>query len=125
MPQLTLKRSSMSAVRMDCSGSGSKLMASLRAPLLSSGLGERELGSGHGGIGLGSFHLCSIWGMGSVAGHVMDRRMLTRNSRSFAVGVMIFTSWAVDALCIAFGPGAAKDTLPTRTFWQTVRDYGR
>ena len=28
-------------------------------------------------------------------------------------------------MCIAFGPGAAKDTLPTRTFWQTVRDYGR
>ena len=49
--------------------------------------------------------------------------MLTLNSRSLAVGVMILTSWAVDALCIAFGPGAAKETLPTSTFWQTVRDY--
>lgn len=59
MPQLRLKRSRMRAVRMDCSGSGSKLMASLRGPLLSSGLGEREVGIGHGGIGLGSFHLCN------------------------------------------------------------------
>ena len=31
------------------------------------------------------------------------------------------TSCAVDALCIAFGPGDANDTLPTSTFWHTVR----
>lgn len=36
---------------------------------------------------------------------------------------MIVTSCAVDALCIALGPGEANDTLPTRTFWHTVRDY--
>ena len=51
------------------------------------------------------------------------RRSPTWNSRSFAVGVIIFTSCAVEALCIAFGPGAANETLPTRTFWHTVRDY--
>ena len=49
----------------------------------------------------------------------------TRNSKSFAVGVMIVTSCAVDALCIALGPGEAKETLPTRTFWATVRDWRR
>jgi hypothetical protein len=47
---------------------------------------------------------------------------LTRNSKSFAVGVITVISWAVAALCNALGPGDAKDTLPTRTFWHTVRD---
>jgi hypothetical protein len=37
--------------------------------------------------------------------------------------VIIVTSWAVDALCIAFGPIAAKETLPTRTLNATVRDW--
>jgi hypothetical protein len=35
------------------------------------------------------------------------------------------TSWAVEALCMAFGPMEAKETLPTRTFHATVRDWRR
>ena len=49
-------------------------------------------------------------------------RALTLNSKFVAEGVMIVISWAVDALCMAFGPMAAKDTLPTRTLCATVRD---
>jgi hypothetical protein len=33
------------------------------------------------------------------------------------------TSCAVEALCMAFGPIEAKETLPTRTFHATVRDW--
>lgn len=36
---------------------------------------------------------------------------------------MIVISCAVDALCIAFAPGLAKETLPTRTLCTTVRDW--
>jgi hypothetical protein len=46
----------------------------------------------------------------------------TRNSKLEAEGVIIVTSWAVEALCMAFGPMEAKETLPTRTFHATVRD---
>lgn len=46
----------------------------------------------------------------------------TRNSKFAADGVIIVTSCAVDALCIAFGPIEAKETLPTRTLNATVRD---
>ena len=49
-------------------------------------------------------------------------RALTLNSKFVAEGVMIVISWAVEALCMAFGPMAAKDTLPTRTLCATVRD---
>ena len=49
----------------------------------------------------------------------------TRNSKLAAEGVIIVTSWAVEALCMAFGPMEAKETLPTRTFHATVRDWKR
>jgi len=45
-----------------------------------------------------------------------------RNSKLAAEGVIIVTSWAVEALCMAFGPMEAKETLPTRTFHATVRE---
>ena len=51
-----------------------------------------------------------------------EGRALTRNSKFAAEGVMMVTSWAVEALCMAFGPMEAKETLPTRTFHATVRD---
>jgi hypothetical protein len=50
-------------------------------------------------------------------------RALTRNSKLAAEGVMMVTSCAVDALCMAPGPMDAKETLPTRTFHATVLDY--
>ncbi len=57
------------------------------------------------------------------AGKNGGERALTRNSKFAAEGVMIVTSCAVDALCMAFGPIDAKETLPTRTFQATVLDY--
>jgi hypothetical protein len=48
--------------------------------------------------------------------------MRTRNSKLEAEGVIMVTSCAVEALCMAFGPMEAKETLPTRTFHATVRD---
>jgi hypothetical protein len=47
----------------------------------------------------------------------------TRNSKLEAEGVIMVTSWAVEALCMAFGPMEANETLPTRTFQATVRDW--
>ena len=47
----------------------------------------------------------------------------TRNSKLEADGVIMVTSCAVEALCMAFGPMEAKETLPTRTFHATVRDW--
>lgn len=47
---------------------------------------------------------------------------LTRNSKLAAEGVIMVTSWAVEALCMALGPMEAKETLPTRTLYATVRD---
>lgn len=52
-----LKRSRMSAVRTDISGKGSNVIACERSRRFGSGLTEREDGTGHGGIGFGSFHL--------------------------------------------------------------------
>ena len=48
--------------------------------------------------------------------------ILTLNSKLDAEGEMICTSCAVAALCIAFGPGWANETLPTVTVWTIVRD---
>lgn len=43
------------------------------------------------------------------------RPLVTLNSKFLACGVMIVISCAVEALCMAFGPGDAKETLPTST----------
>ena len=121
--QFTEKRSRMSAVRIDCSGSGSNVITSTRwwsrrrpSRSRSRSRADDEDGTGHGGIGFGSFHRCGERAVSVSDAGGRERRALTLNSRSLAVGVMILTSWAVDALCIAFGPGAAKETLPTSTF---------
>jgi hypothetical protein len=57
-----------------------------------------------------------------VSGTRKGMMMRTRNSKLAAEGVIMVTSWAVEALCMAFGPMEAKETLPTRTFHATVRD---
>jgi hypothetical protein len=44
----------------------------------------------------------------------------TRNSKSCAPFAMTVISWAVEALCMAFAPGLANDTLPTSTLCTTV-----
>ena len=59
-------------------------------------------------------------GQNEARGRWLD--ILTLNWKSDAVGEMICTSCAVDALCIAFGPGCANETLPTVTVWTIVRD---
>ena len=81
--------------------------------------------TGLGGMGDLSAHLCGkTYGMiiSSKCGHRAGGMERTRNSKFVAVGVTTSISWAVEALCIAFGPGEANDTLPTRTLWTTVRD---
>lgn len=63
MVQLMVKRSRKSAVRTDCSGSGSKCSGYVLFSAVGGEPGRpamRWVGTGHGGIGLGSFHLCRL-----------------------------------------------------------------
>lgn len=127
--------SRISAVRIDCLGSGSKVMTPsgpvLLPPLVRELVGEGasllvarlltgdSLGDSSGTesvsvIGSGeSYPWMGLGGMG-------DGSPQRRNSKFAAEGVMMVTSCAVDALCMAPGPMEAKDTLPTRTFHATV-----
>jgi len=120
-------------VRMDCLGSGSKVIAPsgpvllppLRelvgegaSPLLARLLDEDSLGVSSrvsvSETGSGeSYPWMGLGGMG-------DGSPQRRNSKLDAEGVMMVTSCAVDALCMAPGPMEANETLPTRTFHATV-----
>lgn len=67
---------------------------------------------GLAGIGEGSFHR---WGTRLNNICADGTNILTLNWKFSALGVMTVISWAVDALCRAFAPGLAKETLPTNT----------
>lgn len=125
---------------MDCFGSGSKVMASVL--LEECDRSERDALDGEGGTcdsddddveGDGETGLSTgLGGIGDVSAHLyrdnqwagaQAKEVLTLNSKFLAVGVTTSISCAVEALCMAFGPGEANDTLPTRTSCTTVRDY--
>ena len=77
---------------------------------------------GRGTEALATGRSISTWGMVSQNMTVSSSRIYTLNSKLAAEGEIICTSCAVAALCIAFAPGWANETLPTVTVWTIVRD---